>query len=130
MVLNMTMIDGFWDGRFYAVVVSADVIAFIHSPGDRTDDELRALVNAPPDSGVKRSPGPGAGPDPDVLTWPCMVCGEWRPDALISVAHRYIVHFPESTFTVRYCNDRPECVAFATADGPWAGRPERAPERP
>jgi hypothetical protein len=63
------------------------------------------------------------------MTWTCMVCGDERPDAQIGVAHRPIPghifrtgqppSFPDARVNVRYCLDRPVCVAEATADGPW-----------
>jgi hypothetical protein len=47
-------------------------------------------------------------------TWTCHVCGDERPDALISVKthHRKIgqVEFDEN---IRYCNDREKCIAGA-----------------
>lgn len=67
----------------------------------------------------------------DLGTWPCMVCGDERPDALISVAHRPIEESGRrpgeaalGQWNVRYCVDRPKCVAVATAPGPWRGRPQ------
>ena len=56
--------------------------------------------------------GPGEG------MWTCHVCGAERPDALISV-HKTDrsadFGLPPGTWieNVRYCNDRPECVAGA-----------------
>lgn len=52
------------------------------------------------------------------LTWTCMVCGDRRPDAQISVYKRDIsAHYGAELGTVteniRYCNDRPSCVAGA-----------------
>jgi hypothetical protein len=65
------------------------------------------------------------------LTWPCMVCGDERPDAVIAVAKRDLpprlgganwpVGFSAPQFNVRYCTDRPDRVAYATAEGPWRG---------
>lgn len=68
-------------------------------------------------------------------TWPCMVCGDWRPDEQISVAYRAL---PESIanglkdsrvqagpWNVRYCNDRASCIEYATMDGPWTGPPAK-----
>lgn len=57
--------------------------------------------------------GPGEG------TWTCHVCGDVRPDAAISVAKNdrsAEKGLPAGTWieNVRYCNDRPECVAGAT----------------
>ncbi len=64
------------------------------------------------------------------LTWTCHVCRDERLDACISVAHRRQLPdgvdrtdnplFPDGyPVHVRYCNDRPACVAEATADEPW-----------
>lgn len=58
------------------------------------------------------------------ITWHCHVCGSERPDELILVAHRPIPgpladSFPEARCNVRYCSDNPDCVATATAGGPW-----------
>jgi hypothetical protein len=57
------------------------------------------------------------------MTWTCMVCGDERPDAAISVAHRPLRgledRFPDARVNVRYCNDRPTCAAAAHAEGPW-----------
>lgn len=59
----------------------------------------------------------------DALTWTCMVCRDQRPDAVISVAYRPLkgmeTSFPGARVNVRYCNDRPECVAYAHGDGHW-----------
>jgi hypothetical protein len=67
----------------------------------------------------------GTGMDLRQLSWTCMVCGDERPDAAISVAHRPLrqmpERFPEVQVNVRYCNDRAACVSFAHADGPWQG---------
>lgn len=45
------------------------------------------------------------------LTWTCHICGDERPDALISVrkvpAEMGGVNFEQN---VRYCNDRPACA--------------------
>lgn len=51
----------------------------------------------------------------DKLTWTCHVCGDERPDQLISVRTRDIsdrFHLPPGTAqeNVRYCNDRAACV--------------------
>jgi len=67
-------------------------------------------------------------------TWRCMVCKRTdRPFDAISVAYRpppaeYAGVMPH--INVSYCNDRPECVAVATAAGPWplgAGKTPTAP---
>ncbi len=56
-------------------------------------------------------------------TWRWMVCKRTdRPYNAISVAYRppppeYTGVMPH--INVSYCNDRPECVAVATAAGPW-----------
>jgi hypothetical protein len=65
-------------------------------------------------------------PDFDSMTWTCMVCGDERPDAVISVAYRPIPgledRFPEGArVNVRFCNDRPDCAATAHGEGPWVG---------
>lgn len=61
------------------------------------------------------------------LTWVCQVCDDRRPDSAISVAHRPLrgreAYFPQVRLHVKYCNDRPECIAVATAEGSWP--PER-----
>ncbi len=53
-----------------------------------------------------------------------MVCGDWRtPFEATTVAHRETeTGFPVN---VTHCADRLECVATATADGPWTGTPRR-----
>lgn len=44
--------------------------------------------------------------------WTCHVCGEYRPDALISVYQRRgRMNGVPITENVRYCNDRPACRA-------------------
>lgn len=58
-----------------------------------------------------------------------MVCGDERPDDQISVSHRvlsetfaapYVERFGEPLpVHVRYCNDRPACIAVAHEDTPW-----------
>jgi hypothetical protein len=68
--------------------------------------------------------------DPDTMTWTCMVCGDERPDAAISVAHRPIPRledlFPDGGhINVRYCSDRPVCAAEAHAEGPWISPKKR-----
>ena len=47
----------------------------------------------------------------DDLTWTCHVCGDERPDAIISVhqRHRFLLGDVPVTENIRYCNDRPEC---------------------
>ena len=57
--------------------------------------------------------GPGEG------SWTCHVCGDVRPDAMISVAKNdrsTEKGLAPGTWieNVRYCNDRPDCVAGAT----------------
>ena len=48
------------------------------------------------------------------LTWTCHVCGEDRPDAMISVFSRTVmIGKIEAQENVRYCNDRPACVEGA-----------------
>ena len=48
-------------------------------------------------------------------TWTCHVCGEERPDALISVYSRQVPlgRGIVASENVRYCNDRPACAAGA-----------------
>ncbi len=78
----------------------------------------------------------------DALSWTCMVCGEERPDAQISVAKRPVPGledmFPSpdeladpqnldkfagrAYANVRYCNDREDCSRIAHEDGPWDPR--------
>lgn len=50
------------------------------------------------------------------LTWPCMVCGDERPDELIDVVQHYeLIAGGRTTMgtNVRYCKDRPACRAAA-----------------
>lgn len=49
------------------------------------------------------------------LTWTCHICGDERPDARISVFKKPSVLPGGATMTqnVRYCNDRPDCLAGA-----------------
>lgn len=52
---------------------------------------------------------------PPGIGWTCHVCGEWRPDAKISVRSRDSsgdYGLPRGTVrdNVRYCNDRPACI--------------------
>lgn len=64
--------------------------------------------------------------------WNCMVCGAWRLADKIEVLQRLSRHQPPAFITwrtgpqlwnVTYCTDRPTCVAWALADGPWPGPP-------
>ena len=52
------------------------------------------------------------------LSWTCHVCGRMRPDKRISV-HSFQIRDAPPGFVrnVRYCNDRPECLAGAEAWG-------------
>lgn len=47
----------------------------------------------------------------DELEWTCMVCGDLRPDARISVhsGQRDFGHGVVAQVNVRYCNDKQEC---------------------
>ncbi len=55
--------------------------------------------------------------------FPCMVCGEWRePFDATTVAHRLTTNGFQCNVT--HCADRPACIAYATADGPWTGPPQ------
>ncbi len=69
----------------------------------------------------------------DLVTWPCMVCRDERPDALIAVAHRpapwFEDQFPETRMNVRYCTDRADCVTIANAAGTWQPPPGDPAER-
>lgn len=62
------------------------------------------------------------------LSWTCMVCGQRRLDARISVAHVPISgmesQFPEVRINVRYCNDNNSC-----RNGAFAYNPMRTPLR-
>ena len=62
------------------------------------------------------------------LTWTCMICGDERPDAAIDVKHRPIAGmenmFPDARLNLRYCNDRPDCIAEAHETGPWSPKKE------
>lgn len=52
--------------------------------------------------------------DLDSLTWTCHVCGEDRPDRLISVLRTEVPFGGRMVAqNVRYCNDRPGCAAGA-----------------
>jgi hypothetical protein len=62
------------------------------------------------------------------ITWTCQACGDRRPDALISVAHRKVNM--ELTglrqvvqINARYCNDRPECLRRIPDDLDQAAAP-------
>jgi hypothetical protein len=45
------------------------------------------------------------------LTWNCHICGDLRPDALISVRSRMVLlGSVEAQENIRYCNDRPACI--------------------
>jgi hypothetical protein len=53
-----------------------------------------------------------------VDTWTCHICGDERPDAMISVHTRDVSHELDlkpgsAQENVRYCNDRPECIEGA-----------------
>jgi len=61
----------------------------------------------------------------DELCWTCMVCGQWRPDAVIAVAHRDYAPLMQMMVNVRYCTDRLRCIAYATKLGPWTGPPPK-----
>lgn len=47
--------------------------------------------------------------------WTCHVCGDYRPDAQISIYSKMSMIGPGIPFqqNVRYCNDRPDCIAGA-----------------
>ncbi len=108
-----------------AVVRCHDRISIVREPGDLDDDTLRASVNAPLHATVQRFRQEPAGPDLTLLTWSCMVCGVERFDAQISVAQRTLTrHGGSLTFNLRYCNDRPECIAQAHEPGPWPRKKE------
>lgn len=79
-----------------------------------------------PDPGLRpRKTRPVTGPflDPSAMTWTCMVCGDERPDAAISVAKRDLSNdgqiVPGATFNLRYCNDRADCTEKATRPEPY-----------
>lgn len=60
--------------------------------------------------------GPGEG------TWECMICGEERSDAAVSVAAERPVVDSEGVIgqvNVRYCNDRQGCALMAWRSEPW-----------
>jgi hypothetical protein len=107
-----------WTSSAYAVVADTDTISVIRSPGDRSDDDLRARVNASEFAVVIRQ----AGTDPDftIPDWPCDICGAERLFDQISVAHP-TASFAPGVFQVRlrYCNDRPACTEVATTIGQW-----------
>lgn len=68
---------------------------------------------------MKHRPGTDAvklvttSPAPDPGSWTCHICGDTRPDDKISV--RQHITNADGGFTVtqnvRYCNDRPDCIA-------------------
>ncbi len=59
----------------------------------------------------------------DLGPFRCMVCGEWRaPFDATTVAHRETPR--GNRFNVTHCADRPACIAYATAPGPWTGPPQ------
>ena len=45
-------------------------------------------------------------------TWRCHICGDERPDHLISVVTKPVtlVSGVETVQNIRYCNDRPKCL--------------------
>jgi len=47
------------------------------------------------------------------VSWTCHVCGDERPDGRISVHTKPLPGIEHATQNIRYCNDRPECVAGA-----------------
>ncbi len=109
---------GWWTRHAYALVADGDVIAVVRDPGERSDDELRARVNATELAVVVRQPG--TDPDFTIADWPCDICGGRRLFDQISVAH------PTSSFApgfvkmnLRYCNDRPHCTQVATTVTAW-----------
>lgn len=122
-ILSLEQLDvSYWLGsNLIAVVACAEWVAIVREPGGRSDDELRALLNAPAVSTVQRIRR--AEPDGPLLgvgeTFSCMVCGQERFDAQISVAHRPTGLALGGPWNVRYCNDRQRCVQVATAPGVW-----------
>lgn len=55
------------------------------------------------------------------MTWKCMICGDERPDAQISVAQRHGEGKWEGfIWNVRYCNDRTPCITSAHKPTGWA----------
>lgn len=65
------------------------------------------------------------------MTFTCMICGDERPNDMISVAYRPLrgleSQFPDARVNLRYCNDRVNCTATAHGPGPW---PEEAANVP
>jgi hypothetical protein len=61
--------------------------------------------------------------DPSTWTWNCMVCGDLRPDAKISVRVREVQYqgeiMPGGAYNQKYCNDRQACIAAAAKPGPY-----------
>lgn len=60
------------------------------------------------------------------LNWTCHVCGERRPDQLISVySEKHFIGEIPLIYNVRYCNDRKSCSAHAPKIvAHWAQRAE------
>ncbi len=53
------------------------------------------------------------------LTWSCMVCGDERPDARVSVAHMRFAALEDHQVRVRYCNDRSACRSVIGRTEVW-----------
>jgi hypothetical protein len=73
----------------------------------------RILSRSTPDTAAARPFAPRL-----PLCWSCDVCQDWRPDAKISVfttevSALYGLQPGVMRENVRYCNDRPECIAQA-----------------
>jgi hypothetical protein len=59
--------------------------------------------------------------DLTATTWTCNICGDERPDPVVSVAKHPVqirgTILPGATTNVRYCNDRADCTAAAIKPG-------------
>jgi hypothetical protein len=117
-----------WTREGFAIVACAEMVCFVRAPEARTDDELRARVNAPAHALVVRQPS--TDPDFSIANWPCDVCGHERLYSQISVAKVPLAERYEELGSpganVRYCNDRPHCTQVATTVTVWP--PEQAGE--
>lgn len=112
---------GAWGDVSCAIVGWADTVSFIREPGDATDTQLRAWVNAPVYAKVVRIPAKVMPPE-WLAAHRCMVCGNEREDARISVKQRPVTgleEVPDCQVNLLYCNDKVFCVVNANVDESW-----------